>query len=174
MYDCEFNYYGLLELLETASQKKVIVEVLPVTWKILNNTLKKDGWRFDWKLEYKTPERRVFFLRTCTEDYRIQGLISATPMVEGKHIHLHLIEAAPHNLGSKKEYDGVLQCLVAYMCRASFEMRFEGFVAFDSKTVLISHYAKKLGAESVTPGNKRMFISSVNAKKLVNLYFKSH
>ena len=84
---------------------------------------------------------------------------------------MHLLESAPHNIGSKKKFMGVPGNLVAFICKLSFEYGFDGEVAFDSKTALIEHYQKSLGAVLLFPP-KRMAILSEQAKKLVNSYFR--
>ena len=83
---------------------------------------------------------------------------------------MHLIENAPHNYGAKKKFAGVPANLVAFACKMSFDMGFEGFVAFTSKTELIEHYTKSLGAQLIF--RNRMTITTIPAKKLVNSYYK--
>ncbi len=98
----------------------------------------------------------------------IQGLIS----IEDKkdHIFMHLIESAKFNKGRDKTYFGVPGNLVAYACRISMERGYEGFLAFDAKTVLIKHYPESLYATHFR-GN-RMFIETVAANRLISTYFK--
>ncbi|MGN6419715.1 MAG: hypothetical protein ACTHMC_19590 [Pseudobacter sp.] len=173
MYDCEFNISGFSECFDKFSKRKIATEGMAVNGEMIKNILnKKYRWHFNWMEEYKKPDRRLFYLRTCTEDRRLQGLISATPKIADKYIFLHLIESAPHNLGASKQYEGVPQSLVAYMCKASFELGLEGYVVFEAKTALIGHYIKKFGAELIYPRLNRMCISTKNAENLVNLYIK--
>jgi hypothetical protein len=94
------------------------------------------------------------------------------PVIDQKYIEMHLIETAPHNYGKNKKYLGVAGNLVAFACKTSFEMGFDGFVAFTAKTDLIEHYKNSLGAESIyTP--ERMAIFTNSARNLVNSYYKS-
>lgn len=102
----------------------------------------------------------MFYLRTCTDDRRVQGLISATPIIDAKFIFLHLIEKAPHYMGAEKQYDFVSECLLAFMCKASFEMGFTGYVGFMAKSRLIDHYYKKYGADLIHPKQNKMCINS--------------
>jgi hypothetical protein len=60
--------------------------------------------------------------------------------------------------------------LVAFACKLSFEMGFEGYVGFVPKTNLIKHYEETLGARLIF--RDRMEIGTESARKLVNLYFK--
>lgn len=83
---------------------------------------------------------------------------------------MNLLESAPFNRGSDKLYEGVAGNLVAFACKLSFQRGCEGYVAFDSKTNLITHYQKTLGANHV--GGHRMVIDSIAATMLMNKYFK--
>jgi hypothetical protein len=74
----------------------------------------------------------------------LQGLISF--VVRADHVYMFLLESAAFNLVKNKLYEGVSGNLVAYACKVSFQRRGEGFVAFESKTKLIDHYIKTLGA----------------------------
>jgi hypothetical protein len=82
---------------------------------------------------------------------------------------MHLIESAPFNLGRNKVYLGVPGNLVAFVCRISFHRGFDGYVSFTSKTMLIEHYKKTLGAENVN--GQLMIITTEAALKLINKYF---
>lgn len=110
---------------------------------------KKNGWNFNWKLETRIPHRKVYKLVKKEEPDIIHGLI-CFELKEG-YIEMHLIEAAPHNLGKNKLYIGVMYSLVAFVCKLSFDNDFEGVVAFTAKTKLIIHYQEKLGA-IIIPG----------------------
>ncbi|MCX6197645.1 MAG: hypothetical protein NTY88_00295 [Bacteroidetes bacterium] len=81
-----------------------------------------------------------------------------------------LIENAPHNFGKSKQYYGVAGNLTAFACKRSFELGYEGEVAFESKTQLIEHYQTSLGAGVLMV--RRMAILTAEAQKLVSLYFK--
>jgi hypothetical protein len=86
------------------------------------------------------------------------------------HIFLWLIENAPFNFGKPKLYEGVAGNLVAFACKASFDKGNERSISFTSKTKLIAHYEKTLGAVHV--GNHRMVMYPNAAIKLINQYFK--
>jgi hypothetical protein len=127
MYRSELPVNGLSECIDLPSQKKILAEGLPVSLEVIGKILKQDGWTFDWKNEFRLPNRKL----------------------------------------------GIACCLVAYMCKASFELGMDGYVAFEAKTVLIDHYIKKFGAELINPKQNRMCIGTENAEKLVNLYIKN-
>ncbi len=128
---------------------------------------KKGGWLFDWKSEFRMPDRDVYKLTIVNNQTVIQGLISLS--VKADHVYMHLIESAPFNKGKDKVYAGVPGNLVAFACKLSFQRGFEGYLSFLSKTNLINHYEKTLGATHV--GGNIMIINTVAALKLINKYF---
>lgn len=133
----------------------------------LKSITKKEGWLFDWKAEFKKPDRDVFKLTIVNNQTVIQGLISIS--VKTDHVYMHLIESAPFNKGKDKVYAGVPGNLVAFACKLSFQRGFEGYLSFLSKTNLIGHYEKTLGATHV--GGNLMIINTISALKLINKYF---
>lgn len=141
-------------------------DVLPLT-PIDLRKLKKADWLFDWKREGKQPARQVFKLVIKGNPDIIHGLISLQD--RGDHIFMALIESAKFNRGAKKVYLGVPGNLVAFACKFSFERGYDGYVSFESKSRLIEHYSKSLGA-SVLFGNI-MAIDARAASKLVTQYF---
>lgn len=130
-------------------------------------SIRKADWRFDWKAEIKNPNRTVHKLIIVGNPTVIQGLISLQD--RGDHMLMALIESTKFNWGAKKVYVGVPGNLVAFACRLSFEKGYAGYVAFESKTKLIAHYQKSLGAH-ILFGNV-MAIDTKAAVKLINQYF---
>lgn len=146
-------------------------EVLEVSREDMKYVLKRNGWQFNWKKEFNTSNHKLFKL-VLRGETRVQGLISLEAHPKDDYIEMHLIENAPHNMNEGKQFTGVASNLVAFGCRLSFEMGFEGYVAFVAKTKLIDHYRKKLGAQVII-GHNRMAIFGDAAKKLVNSYYKN-
>ena len=60
--------------------------------------------------------------------------------------------------------------IVPLLLRLSFQRGGEGFVSFESKTNLIDHYIKSLGAYHF--GGQLMVIDTLASKRLVDKYFK--
>ena len=143
-------------------------EMLPVSKEDLKPVKKGNGWEFDWKYEFEQSERLVYKLTIQGNQNVIQGLISFSD--ENDHLFLHLIESAPFNKGKNKIYVGVPGNLVAFLCKVSWDKGYEGFVSFISKTRLIEHYEKTLGATHV--GNHKMVIFPKEALNLIKKYFK--
>lgn len=83
---------------------------------------------------------------------------------------MHLVESAPFNIGQNKIYEGVPGNLVAFACKTSLNNGLQGFVSFFSKTKLIDHYIKTLGAYHF--GGHLMVISTDPAQILIDKYFK--
>ena len=135
----------------------------------LNSVTKKNGWQFDWKFELKQPDREVYKLTIPIALSVIQGLISLE--IRSDHVYMHLVESAPFNKGKLKVYAGVPGNLVAFACRLSFQRGFEGNVSFISKTQLVDHYTKTLGA--VHFGGHIMIIDTPAALRLIDKYFKN-
>ncbi len=135
----------------------------------LKQISKKNGWIFNWKSELDATGREVYKLTIQGNPNVVQGLVSVS--VDVDHIYMHLIESAPFNKSKTKVYLGVPGNLVAYVCRLSFQKGFDGFVSFHSKTKLVDHYIKTLGAYHF--GGQLMIIDTLPAIALIEKYFKS-
>ena len=68
-------------------------------------------------------------------------------------------------------YSGVAGNLVAFACKLSFQRGHEGNVSFLSKSQLVDHYEKTLGAFHF--GGRVMIIETQLALKLINKYFQN-
>jgi hypothetical protein len=143
-------------------------EISILTANDLKTATTKNGWLFNWKDEYKEPARDVYKLTIVNNPTIIQGLISLE--VKSDHVYMHLVESAPFNKGKTKMYSGVPGNLVAFACKLSFQRGHEGNVSFLSKTQLVDHYIKTLGAFHF--GGRVMIIETQAALKLINKYFQ--
>ncbi|HRB19777.1 MAG TPA: hypothetical protein PKZ14_06820, partial [Chitinophagales bacterium] len=85
----------------------------------LKNIIKKNGWNFDWKTEFKQAQKDVYKLTIVNNPNIIQGLVSLE--VKSDHVYMHLIESAPFNIGINKVYLGVPGNLIAFACKLSFQ-----------------------------------------------------
>jgi hypothetical protein len=141
-------------------------EVLLLSSKDLKQ-LKKTDWLFDWKSETRTKDKLIYKLVIVDNPNIIQGLISLQD--KGDHIFMHLIESNKFNRGTRKIYLGVPGNLVAFACKLSFDKGYDGYLSFESKTKLIAHYEKTLGADLLF-GNI-MAIDTEVALKLIEQYF---
>ena len=169
-FEMEFIVDKLTNSIEnTISGDVFATELARFTIKDSKQSTKKNGWSFNWKSELDNDINEVYKLTITGNPDIIQGLLSIRK--ETDHILMNLLESAPFNIGKDKLYEGVAGNLVAYACKLSFQYGFEGFVAFTSKTKLISHYEETLGAFHI--GGHRMIIPTDSAKILVEKYFKT-
>lgn len=140
---------------------------------LTNNDLKlvskKSGWEFNWRGEFKRPECDIYKLTIVNNPTVIQGLVCLE--VKTDHVYMHLVESAPYNKGKTKMYSGVAGNLVAFACKLSFQRGHSGNVSFISKTQLVEHYEKTLGAFHF--GGRVMIIETQSALKLINKYFQN-
>jgi hypothetical protein len=130
--------------------------------------IKKADWEFKWQEQVKLNDRKTYKLVIKDNPTIIQGLISLSD--QGDHIYMHLIESAKFNKGKAKIYAGIPGNLVAFACKLSFEMGYEGYLAFDAKTALIKHYEDTLYATHFR--GTKMMIETPAANRLINQYFK--
>ena len=144
-------------------------EVLPLDKSDLKNVTKAKGWLFNWSAEFKLTDRQIYKLTIKDNPKIIQGLVSISDYKD--YYYLNLIESSPFNLGKHKLYKGVPGNLFAFTCKISWDKGYEGFVSFTSKTKLVEHYEKILGAVHV--GGHKMVIFPDAALKLIRKYFNS-
>lgn len=128
----------------------------------------KADWQFKWQEQIKFSGRETYKLVVKDNPKIIQGLISLSD--QGDHIYMHLIESAKFNKGKSKLYTGVPGNLVAFACKLSYDKGYEGYLAFDAKTVLVKHYQETLYATHFR--GTKMIIETTAAQKLINRYFK--
>ena len=130
--------------------------------------INKADWQFKWHEQVKLTDRETYKLVIRDNPKIIQGLISLSD--SGDHIYMHLIESAKFNKGKQKIYTGVPGNLVAFACKRSFDLGYDGYLAFDAKTVLIKHYQETLFATHYR--GTKMIIETPAANRLINQYFK--
>lgn len=128
----------------------------------------KSGWNFDW-LEEFNGKAEVYKLVIESNFNIIQGLVSLT--INDGFVFINLIESADFNIGRNKVYYGVAGNLFAFACKLSFDKGNYGYVAFNSKTNLISHYEETLGAKRIGTSNQ-MVIEPQEAVELIKKYYK--
>ena len=131
--------------------------------------LKKDGWSFNWKTAFKKTNSEIYILRIKKDKYKtVQGVIQL--VFHNGMISIELIEVHPNNRGKNKKYDLVAGCLIAFGCRESFilDNDYQGYLTFESKTVLIDVYLEKYGA--IQTFKNKMYISPEQGIKLISKY----
>lgn len=123
---------------------------------------------FDWEKEAKTKGRYIYKLTLENNKKIIQGLVSISILSD--HVFMDLLETAHFNRNKNKMYLGVAGNLVAFACKFSFDLGYEGYICFNAKTSLIKHYELTLGA--VNTSGQKMIINPKESLKLINQYFQ--
>jgi hypothetical protein len=154
-------------IVNTISGDSFPTDVHTISKADFKNIPMKNGWLFNWTKELKLNDRIVFKLTIRNNPEIIQGLLSISDYND--HYYLHLVESAHFNLGKSKLYEGVPGNLFAFTCKTSWDKGYQGFVSFTSKTKLVEHYQKTLGATHV--GGNKMIIFPQEALKLIRKYF---
>lgn len=153
-------------LVETSERFETNIQ--PLELSDLKILVKKSGWKFNWRKEYKENSNGIYKLHVV-DDAEIQGVISLEDKTD--HLYVRLLENAPFNIGQNQLYKGVAGNLMAFACLRSCKAGYEGVVSFDSKSNLIKHYSTSLGA--VLLGGQRMAIFEEAAARLISLYYKN-
>ena len=154
-------------ILNAISGDSFQTEIVEASKNDLKTVTKKNGWNFNWIAEFKLLDRKIYKLTIIGNSNVIQGLASISDYND--HFYLHLVESAPFNLGKNKLYEGVPGNLFAFTCKQSWDKGYEGFISFQSKTKLIEHYEKSLGATHV--GGSKMVMFPKAALTLIKKYF---
>ncbi|QUL54122.1 hypothetical protein KDC22_27915 [Paenibacillus tritici] len=119
---------------------------------------------FDWSVYFGQHGITVYKMVIHGDDV-IQGAIALERRED--HVWVHLIESIPR---ARKEFDLIGEHLMAFACKCSMEIGFEGAVAFQSKlkAPLIQYYMDVIGARRIT--SNVMLIDESVAERLVMLY----
>ena len=137
--------------------------------KIEMTGLKRAGWLFDWTKPFEKGYN-VYKL-TLADDRNIQGLVAVRANAQLLVVEIDIAESAPDNMGSKGKFAGVGGHLFAIAAQSSFELGFDGYVFFITKTQLMKHYIDTMGAQHI--GNRKMVIDTLAAKKLIQTYLSN-
>ena len=130
--------------------------------------LNKNGWKFDWS-EPQQKGYEVYELH-IKGDTKVQGMIAFKHINSQYYTHVHIVEAAPCNVGKNGEYKGVGAHLFAIACKHSWLEGNSGYVQFKAKTKLIEHYIATLNAKCI--GDNNLYIDTNGALALIKKYFK--
>ena len=131
--------------------------------------LTEKGWLFDWTAD-ELRNTNIYKLM-INGDEMIHGLVSAE-VVRGA-VYVSLVESAPHNRGSEKQYEGVGGHLFAIAMRLSAANGFGGYIFFDAKNLeLVEHYSATLGATRVPTRihEYRVEVLEEVAREIINAY----
>lgn len=124
-------------------------------------------WKFDWSIPIKNGDE--VYKINLAGGKEIQGLIALKPGEDS--VDVSLVESAPRNFGPKRRFEGVGAHLFAIAAKRSFDLKLDGYVAFEAKNQLIDYYARTLDAIRVGSSN-RMYFGPKKARSLVEKYLK--
>ncbi|MCL2420655.1 MAG: hypothetical protein FWD03_02255 [Defluviitaleaceae bacterium] len=148
-------------------------KIFQTTFSVADNSeiigLQDKGWNFNWA-DKELNRSNVYKLQLKQDDV-IQGLISAE--VTRGAVYVRLLESAPHNLGTDKQFNGVGGHLFAIAIKLSYAMGFNGYIFFETKNMsLVEHYSDKFGANLIPTRIHlhRMEINEINAQRLLENY----
>jgi hypothetical protein len=132
--------------------------------------LKKNGWNFNWRIATKNYPNTTY----CLIDHKYQQIQGAIQLriIDGMLI-MEIIELAPENIGSKRKFQNVAGCLIAFACKEAIKLKteYKGYLTFVAKTELIELYKQKYNATQ-TIGH-RMYIDPFNGEKLIIKYLEN-
>lgn len=133
---------------------------------------KFEKWKFDWSAS--NLDDCFIFALYVKGTKQTQGIIACREYknqnkVKG-YIEVALAEANPRNVGVEGRYKGVGAHLFSIASRLSFDLGYDGYVTFTSKTDLIQHYIDELHAEVLFGSN--MQLNTEASKRLVEIYDK--
>lgn len=103
------------------------------------------NFSFDWKLE---ALNEVFKLENI-ESKEIIGLISTINISDEYRIHINLLESSISNRGKDKKIENIAHNLIAFTCKQSFSLGYDGFVSLYPKTELVDYYIKEYKFEQI-------------------------
>lgn len=152
-------------LIENSTGQMIPMCINPI--KLIDIQHMKSDWTltFDWTLYFEYENVEVYILTTEHSNY-VEGAIALE--YRGDHVWIHLIEKAPRNRAPQEKYKYIAHHLFAFATKRHLDQGGDGFVAFDSKTGLITHYIKEYSAERI--GTTRMMIPCLAGQHLIDVY----
>jgi hypothetical protein len=160
---------------ETGELLKAVIERLRTKDFTVIKKSKDRFDKFDWS---KYKEQEVYKLRLKTDDI-ILGLICLRDHKdeETNAIEIELLEVSKENIGSKKKFDYIGGCLIAFACRESFKRGHDGCIFLTPKTYLLKHYTSKYGFHHMPLKTLRrpeglMILYEDGSRKLIKRYLE--
>ncbi|MCL2446100.1 MAG: hypothetical protein FWD06_04985 [Oscillospiraceae bacterium] len=143
-------------------------EILPTIFTPITRTELENlqGWGFEWGHPNFNDDE--IYKLMVKGDPTIQGVIAIQNNPRNTAMFVHAAEAAPHNLGVNRQYDGVGGHLFAIAARRSVEEGNQGYLYFDAKNErLARHYERMLGAQHI--GIAHPFRMEVDVDRAIQL-----
>ena len=118
-------------------------------------------FEFDWTR--KSSDESVTYAANVQND--VAGLIEFDRNTRDLHNFMYLIEVAPMFRGTT-----VAGELLAFIGKDSLENGFDGFVVFESKSLLYEYYIDKYGAKPIK--NRRLYFDEAATRRLIKIYLE--
>ncbi len=134
-----------MKLFHRKTQKIVKATIGKLSIDELTNLKNNQDFIFDWSLEKENIVYKICLLDTQEP----LGLISVSDYQMELRIHINLIESSINNQGKNKEYQNIVGCLIAFVCRDAFIKGYDGFVSLISKSKLEKYYIDNYGFEKM-------------------------
>jgi hypothetical protein len=128
--------------------------------------LPKSRYSFDWS---KVDKNATIFILNEVGSGDILGAVAILKYSEEFRYEIKLLAVSRENVGSKKIYEGIAGCLVAYVCKECLKENGElSCVSLVPKTKLKPHYIKKYGMEDA---GWQIFLADLALLKIINTYY---
>lgn len=151
-------------IVELATGQKLTVAISPVEYKDFKQITKK-RYFFDWKKERGTAD---MYKLTIAGQSDILGLVSVIDFPTEFRMEMHLLCASRENVGKRKQYEGVVGCLIAFVGRFAKEKYLNlACISLLPKTELRAHYKSKY---DMFDGGPRLFLEGPKLLALINKY----
>ena len=135
--------------------------ITDVTDKIKEKDLKE--FEFNWKM--KSSDENIIYAATVQDD--IAGLVEFERKASDLHNFMYLIEVTPSYRGTTTAGE-----LLAFIGKDSLENGFDGFVVFESKSLLYEYYIYKYGAKPVR--GRRLYFDEAATRRLIRIYLEQN
>jgi hypothetical protein len=139
----------IVEIASGQAYRVVIAPVSPSEIKLL----RKDKYSFNWRLAAKSYPLLKLTIKGQDE---ILGVMAVVDHPADSRLEIKLLASSIENVGATKRFNGIVDCLLAYVCAESLKSyRHLACVSLTPKTVLKKHYMKKYG---MLEGGKQVFL----------------
>ena len=146
----------------TGNRKKVEITILR---KDNIKRLPKSRFFFDWS---KVDKEDLIFTLSEIDSEVILGAIAVSKFTDEFRYEIKLLAVSKENAGSKKLYEGIAGCLIAFVCRECLIENGElACVSLVPKTKLKQHYITKYGMEDA---GRQVYLADSALLKLINDY----
>lgn len=123
-------------VIHTKTGKQVIATISRLELNEFSILKKEKRFNFDWNKEI---DYEVYKL-TAEGVEEILGLMSLENRPADFAVQIRLLASSRENVGSGKQYQRIVGCLIAFACRLAFKANYNGYVFLKPKTGLEKHY----------------------------------